>query len=183
MLMQEEMKGTTNGSISSTQTLTESRTGTASETAAGKELPPSLNGISGLGQTGRRVVKRRIAYYSDFEVDLNDWKSEDERIQIYSETLRKGLSMSDQTHRSVDEGWQNELKSVLYELVDESGGVRPSKTMWDVAVEYVLLTRESTKVALSDDACRNPRKESRRWAYCTHTTALKSVTQTFLPRL
>ena len=39
-----------------------------------------------------RVIQRKILYYSDFEVNLNEWKSENKCLQIYSQTMVKSLS-------------------------------------------------------------------------------------------
>ena len=40
---------------------------------------------------GTRVVERRIAYYSDFELNINDWKTEHETLELYAKHLQKNL--------------------------------------------------------------------------------------------
>lgn len=41
-----------------------------------------------------KYITRKIAYYSDFDIDANDWKSEQQSICIYARTLLDGLSKS-----------------------------------------------------------------------------------------
>ena len=150
---------------SSAQGEAETKTGRQCELGpgAGSDQPASLE----------RKVQRWIAYYSDFEVDLNDWKSEDERIQIYSDTLKKALGSCHLPQTFAGEPWLAGLKSVLYDLVDEGSAVRPSKSNWEVALEYVLLTRGSTKASPLADRCRKRRKEWMSSHSCTPFMAIK----------
>ena len=39
-----------------------------------------------------KIIQRRIIYYSDFELNINEWKTENEYIQLYATTLKKSLS-------------------------------------------------------------------------------------------
>lgn len=38
-----------------------------------------------------RVIERKIAYYSDFEINLDDWKSEYEYLEFYAKNLQQSL--------------------------------------------------------------------------------------------
>ena len=84
-----------------------------------------------------RIIQRKIVYYSDFELDMNEWRIENECIQIYSQTLRKSLG----------EAWIGKLDKVLFKLIDTDQMSTPDKNAWGVALEYVLLTEHSKKDA------------------------------------
>ena len=82
--MKGEKKEETAAGRGSTSSAEDSKTTGMGDSVGGSEQP--------LGR--ERIVQRRIVYYSDFEIDLNDWKSEDERIQIFADTIKKALSTS-----------------------------------------------------------------------------------------
>ncbi len=82
-----------------------------------------------------RIIQRKVVYYSDFELDMNEWRIEHECIQIYSQTLRKILG----------ESWVAKLSGVLFKVLDTGKAASLEKNSWDVALEYVLLTQHSKK--------------------------------------
>ena len=59
----------------------------------------------------------------------------------------------------VAESWLTKLKSVLYDLVDEPSPAGARKNIWEVALEYVLLTENTTKVHQLTKRGRRRRKE------------------------
>jgi hypothetical protein len=49
------------------------------------------------GQPGtgpQRVLQKKLVYYSDFDMDTNDWKAERQTLDIYAKTLANNLSTS-----------------------------------------------------------------------------------------
>jgi hypothetical protein len=45
-----------------------------------------------MGNVGmERIIERKVAYYSDFEIDLADWKSEGEMLELYDESIQEQI--------------------------------------------------------------------------------------------
>ncbi len=55
-----------------------------------KELPHI---VAELPAAPGKITQRKIVYYSDFEINLTEWRAEYECLQTYAKSLRKSLGM------------------------------------------------------------------------------------------
>ncbi len=70
----------------------EARTGPAQTQLTTSPMPQSVQKPSVCDPAFQRVVQRKVVYYSDFDVDVNDWKSEQQAIEMYAKFLMTNLS-------------------------------------------------------------------------------------------
>ncbi len=91
-----------------------------------------------------RAVQHKVVYYSDFDMDANDWRSEQQAIDIFSKFLLTNLSNPES--RCVASNWVSMISKVLPRRKSDVGSTIPMKSCWEVALEYVLLTMKSEKV-------------------------------------
>ncbi len=110
-----------------------------------------------------RILQRRVLYYSDFDIDVNDWKTEQQTLQIFTKTILSSLSNSFslfsptcimKTKPSTPltgESWTGMLNTVVFrQKTAAAAGTEkliPEKSAWEVSVEYSLLTLFSEKPA------------------------------------
>ena len=93
-------------------------------------------------QNLENILQKRVLYYSDFDVDVNDWKSEQQTLQIFTKTLLLTLSTPLLSlTRNIGESWIGMLSTV----VSKSNPHNPEKSPWEVCAEYALLTLFSKK--------------------------------------
>jgi len=50
-------------------------------------LSPKINTVPAL----ERIMQRRVLYYSDFDIDVAEWKTEQQTINIFTKTLLTAL--------------------------------------------------------------------------------------------
>jgi hypothetical protein len=89
------------------------------------------------------IKERKILYYSDFDINVNDWKDEKKKLKIFASTLLERLRKCGS--KSLARSWLTVLESTFgcYEVCDAV--FIPGKSAWEVAIEYVTLTANSEK--------------------------------------
>ena len=88
----------------------------------------------------QKVIERRIAYYSDFDLSISEWKSDNDRVNIFGQNLRKKLGTLRYNNLcKLADKWISELTSIMFSCVE-------AKSPFDAAVEYLLLTANTSKV-------------------------------------
>ncbi len=89
-----------------------------------------------------RVLQKRVLYYSDFDVDVNDWKAEQQALSIFAKTMLANLSTG-ASYRRVAESW---ISVAVSPLNKEKSKTSPERSAWEVGLEYAFLTMHSPKV-------------------------------------
>ncbi len=124
------------------------------------------------------MLQKMILYYSDFDVDVNDWKAEQQSLSIFGKNLLTNLSIPLRHIIFVADSWVSVTNlAVNKDKSKEKSATVPERSAWEVGLEYAYLTMNSEKVMAPNQPRRIPRRVLRS---CLHITS--SMGSTFWTR-
>ena len=85
-----------------------------------------------------------LIYFSDFEINVNDWKEAKRGLEGFEKNVSKILCTSFISTLFLAHNWIEEMSSALMKVDDFP--MRAKKSPWEICLEYMLLTYQQTKV-------------------------------------
>ena len=90
-----------------------------------------------------KIYQHTILYYSDFDIDVTDWKIELERLKIFSCNLFQVLSKT--FIKEENESWIDAIKYIIICDTNKVRAIKIKQSIWEIIIEYAVLTMESEK--------------------------------------